>query len=123
MEQRQTTQEKPRIRLNAVNRRLWQLLIIPLFTLIYSPINRLIVLPKLGSGEPYVDVAGNVVTDYFSANTLAVILLVILILLTGFLSVWNTRGMKIVPRIALLAGCACVVFLTSFVFLLITLWI
>ena len=122
MEKRDPAGKREGIRLNAVNRRVWQLLIIPLFTLIYSPVNRLIVLPKLGSGEPYVDMNGQVVTDYFSANTLAVILLVLLILLTGFLSVWNTRGMKWPARIAVLAGCAAVVFFTSFVFLLITLW-
>ncbi|MBQ4290582.1 MAG: hypothetical protein II719_05240 [Clostridia bacterium] len=122
MEKRDPAEKREGIRLNAVNRRVWQLLIIPLFTLIYSPVNRLIVLPKLGSGEPYVDMNGQVVTDYFSANTLAVILLVLLILLTGFLSVWNTRRMKWPARIAVLAGCAAVVFFTSFVFLLITLW-
>ncbi|MBP3918850.1 MAG: hypothetical protein J6I50_06730 [Clostridia bacterium] len=80
-----TVPKKPALHLNRFNQLFWPLILFPIFTLLYIPINRYIMLPKLGSGRPYVNLSGQLVEQYFSANTAAHILFLVLLLITEFL--------------------------------------
>ncbi|MBQ8578411.1 MAG: hypothetical protein IJ449_10685 [Clostridia bacterium] len=97
-------EQLPLFRLNRFNRLFWPLVISPLFTLLYSPVNRYVMLPKLGSGEVYTDMDGNLVEDYFSANSMARVLFWILLALTELLLIRclrHVRGWKKIPVIFL----------------------
>lgn len=79
-------------RLNTFNRLFLHLLITPVFTLLYAPVNRYVMLPKLGSGAPYVNMAGELVESYFSANTMVRILFYLLTALTLGLTAYRARS-------------------------------
>lgn len=108
--------------LRRFNGTLWQLLITPLALLCYRPMNEYIFLPKFGSGKPYVDMQGELVTDYFSANTLAQWVSALLFVLTVILSVRNTRTLHGWKRAGVLFVCTAVGLVSSVLFLDYTLW-
>ena len=108
--------------LSRFNRMLWQLLITPAALLLYRPLNEHVFLPKLGSGAPYIDMDGNMVTGYFSANSLSCWTAVLLLLLTAGLSVYNTRTLHGWKRIAVIMLCLLAALFGSALFLNYTLW-
>ena len=114
--------KKPPFFLSSWNALLWPLLITPFFTLIYSPINQNIVLPWLGSGRMYEDLQGNLIENYFSANSLARILFYILLLLTEILIFRTTRKLSKKARTVLLIAASLMNLIMGIVFLEFTLW-
>ena len=114
--------KKPVFFLYRWNAVLWPLLISPLFTLIYAPINRNVTLPMLGSGRPYEDMNGQLVEEYFSANSAARILFYLLLLTTELLLVRTTRGISRGRRTALLIGATLLNLIMGILFLEFTLW-
>lgn len=114
--------QKPLFFLNRPNALLWPLFLSPLFTLLYAPVNRHVILPLLGSGRPYVDMDGVLVEEYFSANSLARILFYLLIAATAILLLRTTRGLSKKIRIPLLIVSALLNILLGIVFLEFTLW-
>ncbi len=84
---------KPEIRLNRFNRLFLPALTGPLASLLYSPINRYIAVPKLGTGAPYIDMNGALVESYVSANTVVRILHLLLLLFAEIWLIRNTYGM------------------------------
>ncbi len=104
------------------NKRLWPLFLSPLFTLIYAPINRYVSLPLFGSGRPYEDMNGQLVEDYFSANSLARILFYLLLIATEILLVRTTKGLTRGKRTLLLIGTAILNLMMGILFLEFTLW-
>ena len=108
--------------LSRFNRMLWQLLITPAVLLLYRPLNEHIFLPKLGSGAPYIDMDGTIITGYFSANSLSYWTAVLLFLLTAVLSVYNTRTLRGWKRIAVIMLCLLVALFAGALFLNYTLW-
>ena len=96
--------------LTGFNKQFLHLLLNPLFTLFYIPVNRYVMLPKLGSGREYTDMDGNLVTEYFSANTLSKILFYVLFLTTLALSVMRCKKLHKGKRILFLCICIAVDF-------------
>ena len=115
-------QKKPVFFLSRWNAILWPLLITPFFTLLYSPINQNIVLPHLGSGRIYEDLQGNLVENYFSANSFARILFYLLLVLTELLMFRTTRNLSKKARTALLIAASVMNLIMGIVFLEFTLW-
>ncbi|MBE6657763.1 MAG: hypothetical protein E7604_04875 [Ruminococcaceae bacterium] len=114
--------QKPVFFLYRWNAILWPLLISPLFTLLYSPINRYITLPLFGSGRPYEDMDGTLIETYFSANSVARILFYLLLLATELLLIKTTHGISRRKRIALLITATLLNLVMGAVFLEFTLW-
>ena len=118
----QPAKKKPLFFLNKWNSLLWPLLISPFITLIYAPINRHVMLPLLGSGRIYEDSQGNLVENYFSANSAARILFYVLLIVPQLLMFRTTRRLSKKARTALLIGAAVMNLITAAVFLEFTLW-
>ncbi|MGM9625963.1 MAG: hypothetical protein ACI3XM_09695 [Eubacteriales bacterium] len=110
------------IRFNRFNRLLWPLVVTPLFTLLYYPVNRYVMLPKLGSGKPYVDMSGVLVESYFSANTMALFLFWLLLAATEFLLIRSSGAVHGWKRVLLLLFCTLMNIVTGFFFLEFTVW-
>ena len=117
-----TPPKEPVFFLTRWNRRLWPLFVSPLFTLIYAPVNRYVSLPKLGSGRPYEDMQGNLVENYFSANSLARIFFYLLLILTELLLIRTTRGLSRGKRTGLLIAATVLNLVMGVFFLEFTLW-
>ena len=115
-------ENKPVFFLYRWNALLWPLLLSPIFTLIYAPINRHIVLPQLGSGRPYEDLAGNLIEDYFSANSAAMILFYLLLIVTELFMIKTSKGLSRGKRTALLIAASIMNLIMGIVFLEFTLW-
>ena len=113
---------KPAFFLFRWNALLWPLLISPAFTLIYAPINRYVTLPMFGSGRPYEDMAGNLIEDYFSANSAARILFFLLLIITELCWFKTTKGISRGKRIALMIAGTIMNLIMGIVFLEFTLW-
>lgn len=116
------TETKPALFLFRWNALLWPLLISPVFTLIYAPINRYVTLPLLGSGRPYEDMAGNLIEDYFSANSAARILFYLLLIISEFCLFKTAKPLSRGKRIALLITGTIMNLIMGIVFLEFTLW-
>ena len=116
------TETKPALFLFRWNALLWPLLISPVFTLIYAPINRYVTLPLLGSGRPYEDMAGNLIEDYFSANSAARILFYLLLIISEFCLFKSAKSLSRGKRIALLITGTIMNLIMGIVFLEFTLW-
>jgi len=116
------TPKKPIFFMMRFNRRLWPLILSPLFTLLYYPVNRYVILPKFGSGRAYVDMNGALIENYFSANSVALILFYLLLLTTEVLLIRTSRGMKTWQRVLFFIGTAILNCIMGFVFLEFTLW-
>ena len=116
------TETKPALFLFRWNALLWPLLISPVFTLIYAPINRYVTLPLLGSGRPYKDMAGNLIEDYFSANSAARILFYLLLIISEFCLFKTAKPLSRGKRIALLITGTIMNLIMGIVFLEFTLW-
>lgn len=113
---------KPVFFLNRLNALLWPLFLSPLFTVLYAPVNRSVMLPKLGSGRPYVDMNGALVENYFSANSLSRILFYLLLAATEVLLFRTTRTLSKKKRIPTLIGATLLNLILGVVFLEFTLW-
>ena len=114
--------KKPIFFVTRFNRRLWPLIISPLFTLLYYPVNRYVMLPKFGSGRAYVDMNGALIENYFSANSVALILFYLLIVTTEILLVRTSRSMKLWQRVLFYLGTAILNCIMGFFFLEFTIW-
>lgn len=112
----------PFVRFNRFNRLFWPLIVTPLFTLLYSPVNRYIMLPRLGSGKPYVDMKGALVESYFSANTMALLLFWLLLAATELLLIRSSRTVHGWKRVLLFLFCTLMNIVTGFFFLEFTVW-
>lgn len=116
-------QKESPIRLTRFNRAFLQLLFFPIFTFLYMPVNRYIVLPKLGSGEPYTDMTGAIVENYFSANSVARILFYVILAVALLFSIKyakdELRGWK---RWGYLLLCVVFAVIGGLFFLEFTLW-
>ncbi len=114
-------QDKPL--LNRVNRLFAHLLITPFAILIYTPINKNLILPVFGSGAPYTDIDGNVVESYFSANHFSLLLALCLFALSLILTVRLSRSIhRLAVRILYIAGCSIMCLLTFVCFLEFSFW-
>ena len=107
---------------NPFNRLFWPILISPVFTLLYTPLNRYIVLPLLGSGRPYTDLSGKYIEDYFSANSVALILFYLLFAASEFFIFRTSKKLTRWKRLIFLIGCTVINLLTAILFLEFTLW-
>ncbi len=94
----------------------------PLFTVLYYPVNRYVMLPRLGSGRPYVNMDGILVEDYFSANTVAKLLFYLLVLVTCLLSLRASKGLSGRRRAVYLVFCFAISLLGGLLFLEFSLW-
>lgn len=111
------------MKLNRINSLFWHLLITPLSGLLYFPINRYIILPRLGNGEPYVDIDGNLIEQYFSANQAALIAAVLAEAVTVYFTVRTFK--KLTERwqkTAYFIFCILFSLLTMVLFLEFSLW-
>ena len=116
------TPHRFRFKLNRFNRRLWPLLISPLFTLLYMPVNRYVSLPLFGSGRAYTDMEGVLVEQYFSANSVARILFWLLIAAVEYLLFRTSASMERAKRIWFMIGCTVLNIVMGVFFLEFTLW-
>ncbi len=111
------------IHLTRINRAFMQLLLFPFFTFLYMPVNRYVILPKLGSGEPYTDMSGAIVENYFSANSLARILFYVLLAVELFFSAkYAKNGLRGWKRWGYLLLCLLFSIIGGVFFLEFTLW-
>ncbi|MBQ1282011.1 MAG: hypothetical protein IIY16_07185 [Oscillospiraceae bacterium] len=114
--------EKFRFKLNRFNRLSWPLLISPLFTLLYMPVNRYVSLPLFGSGRAYTDMEGALVEQYFSANSVARILFWLLLAVTSYLLFHTSAAIPRTKRILFMIGCTVLNIIMGVFFLEFTLW-
>ncbi len=107
---------------NAFNRLFWPILISPAFTLLYIPVNRYITLPLFGSGRPYTDLSGEYIENYFSANSVALILFYLLLAASEILIFHTSKKLPKWKRTFFFIGCTVINLLTAILFLEFTLW-
>ncbi len=108
--------------LTRFNRLFLQLYLTPLVTLIYAPINRYIVLPKLGSGRPYQDMNGVWIDTYFNANDVARILFYLVLAASLVLTIRQSMQFHGWKRAGYLILCTLISLVTGVAFLEFTVW-
>ncbi len=110
--------------LHKYNRMILHLFLTPLFTLLYYPLNRYVMLPLLGDGSPYLNTKGETVEHYFSATHLAWLFAFLLTGITLYFSVRNTKRIQTVwKRILYLIICIYVTGVTFLLFINFSLWV
>lgn len=101
----------------------YPLFLFPIVFLFYQPVNQLIILKWLGSGDPVIGSSGITKTEYFSANDFSKIFLAVIAILAIFLSLFNLK--RIQRKFLKAAYLMCVVLYNIFCYhglILYTIW-